>query len=81
MGYNMGVLLFHCTEYGRADFDIQGVAEGLICGIANRISKKDVEYGFMSEAENYFDLEDEDRKEEFKALFKETWHSFMDEEN
>lgn len=82
MDYELGVLLFHCTEHGHADFNIQGCVEGLLNGITltRKLDTREVKHGFVSEAQNYWDEEDEDAPC-FYELFKETWNSFVSEED
>lgn len=80
MGYEIGVLLFHCTEHGRADFDIQGCVEGLLNGVSGKLDIREVKHGFISEAQNYWDEEDEDAPD-FSEVFKETWNFYAPEED
>lgn len=81
MSYEIGVLLYHCTEYGHADFDIQGCVEALLNALSNRVDVKEAKRGFIAEVSNYWDEENEDKMINAEALFVETWNDFIDEEN
>lgn len=79
MGYEIGVLLYHCTRYGRADFDIQGCLESILNAISSTLDIKEVEQGFTSEAENYDETVDLTTPE-MNDFFIEAWNALAPEE-
>lgn len=52
LDYEIGILLYHCTSLGKADFDIQGCVQGLFNALSNKLSKQEIRYGFVAEAQN-----------------------------
>lgn len=89
MDYEIGVLLFHCTEHGREDFNIQSSVESLFNALSNRLDKEEIKRGFKQEAHNYLENEeeflksnDEEESEEINVeavekLFEETFEEYM----
>lgn len=90
MDFEIGVLLFHCTPYGKADFDIQCSIEALFNALSNRLDKEEMRKGFEQEAYSCLEneeeflkssIEDEEEIEEIDPeavtkLFEETYKDF-----
>lgn len=57
--FEIGVLLFHCSKYGRADSNIQNCVSKLFNALSSKLNKEEVEKGFKREAYNYLENEEE----------------------
>lgn len=79
----IGVLLFHCTEYGSSDFDISGCTKIILSELSLKLDKEKVRAGFIAEVKNHSYAQEENVEEEmmiektFYTIFEEMWDKYV----